>query len=90
MLSQHVEAPNKLIACPWREILTQKPAAAQAIPIPQSQRLFPRIRRLGYRTCMNCIAHVQTSVDQSPLNSKTAGIRARTKGVVHVSWMRKE
>lgn len=71
MLRQHAEAPNKLIARPWREIVTQKPSAAQAIPIPQGQRLFPSIRRIGCRTGMNRIAHDPARLDQSPLNSKT-------------------
>jgi hypothetical protein len=75
MLRQHAEAPNKLIARPWREIVTQKPSAAQAIPIPQGQRLFPSIRGSGCRTGMDCMAHNPIRIDQSPLNSKTAESR---------------
>ena len=50
MLRQYAETPNKLIARPWREIVTQEPSAAQAIPLPQGQRLFPGIRRSECRT----------------------------------------
>jgi len=75
MLSQHAEAPNKLIVRLWGEIVTQKPSAAQAIPIPQGQRLFPGIRGSGCRTSMDCIAHDAIRIDQSPINSKTAEIR---------------
>jgi len=53
VLRQHAETPNKIIARPWREIVTQKPSAAQAIPFPQGQRLFPGIRGIECRTGMD-------------------------------------